>query len=91
METNLMFCKVSISNEKSYNLTDLEQIMATSRDWDELVWAWEGWRDVSGRQMPDMYEEYAGILNQAADMNGQYFLFHFLFTLVCNSASQPSS
>ncbi|ELU13139.1 hypothetical protein CAPTEDRAFT_175968 [Capitella teleta] len=57
--------------DKCYPLDpDLEQIMATSTDWDELKWAWESWRDVSGRLMPDMYEEYAGLLNKAADMNG---------------------
>lgn len=44
--------------------------MASSRDWDELLWAWEGWRNVSGRRMPEMYEEYAGLLNMAANMNG---------------------
>lgn len=44
--------------------------MASSRDWDELKWAWEGWRNVSGRLMPEMYEEYAGLLNMAAEMNG---------------------
>ena len=54
--------------------------MATSRDWDELLWAWEGWRDVTGRLMPDMYEEYAGLLNHAADMNGKN-LFQWFDTI----------
>jgi peptidyl-dipeptidase A len=49
---------------------DLTAIMASSTDWDELLWAWEGWRNVSGRLMPDMYEEFVSLLNQAAVLNG---------------------
>ena len=45
--------------------------MASSEDWDELEWAWEGWRDETGKLMPEMYEEMAGLLNQAAQMNGK--------------------
>merc|ERR1712226_215972 len=49
---------------------DLTQIFAASDDWDELVWAWQGWREESGAKMPDMYEEFVGLLNEAATLNG---------------------
>ncbi|KAK2143387.1 hypothetical protein LSH36_845g01017 [Paralvinella palmiformis] len=49
---------------------DLEEVMSSSRDWDELVWAWEGWRNESGRKMPDTYEQFAELLNKAAVING---------------------
>jgi peptidyl-dipeptidase A len=49
---------------------DLSYIIATSTDWDELLWAWQGWRDASGKQMPDMYQEFVGLLNEAARLNG---------------------
>jgi peptidyl-dipeptidase A len=49
---------------------DLSYIIATSTDWDELLWAWQGWRDASGKQMPDTYEEFVGLLNEAARLNG---------------------
>jgi len=49
---------------------DLTKIMASSTDWNELLWAWQGWRDVSGRLMPEMYEEFVGLLNEAATING---------------------
>jgi peptidyl-dipeptidase A len=49
---------------------DLSLIVATSTDWNELVWAWQGWRDVSGKLMPDMYAEFVGLLNEAAVLNG---------------------
>ena len=47
--------------------------MSTSRNWDELVWAWEGWRNESGRKMPDTYEQFAELLNKAAEINGMLF------------------
>lgn len=53
-----------------YVYLDLSEIMSNSRDWDELVWAWEGWRNASGRQMPEMYTEFAALQNVAAEMNG---------------------
>lgn len=49
---------------------DLTAIMANSTDWNELVWAWQGWRDASGKKMPDMYEEFVVLLNEAAVING---------------------
>ena len=48
---------------------DLTNIIAGSRDWDELVWAWDGWRAESGAKMGDDYETFAAYLNQAATMN----------------------
>ena len=54
--------------------SDLTQIMATSTDWNELVWAWQGWRNESGRRMPNMYEEFARLLNKAAVINGKYLV-----------------
>jgi len=50
---------------------DLTQIIASpDSDWATLLWAWQGWRDESGRKMPEMYEEFVGFLNEAALMNG---------------------
>ena len=45
--------------------------MYNSTDWEELVWAWDGWRANTGALMPDMYEEYVSLLNLAATMNGE--------------------
>ncbi len=50
--------------------------MANSRDWDELLWAWEGWRNASGRKMPEMFTEFAALQNLAAEMNGIATLFY---------------
>ncbi|XP_031209746.1 angiotensin-converting enzyme-like protein Ace3 isoform X3 [Mastomys coucha] len=49
---------------------DLEEIMATSRDQKELLWAWQGWRDVVGRQLRPVFEDYVRLSNKAAQYNG---------------------
>ncbi|KAJ8365026.1 hypothetical protein SKAU_G00138570 [Synaphobranchus kaupii] len=49
---------------------DLNKIMAESRDYDELLFAWEGWRNVSGRILRDDYKKYVQLANKAAGLNG---------------------
>ena len=45
--------------------------MAESRDYDELYWAWNGWRDaVSGQEAKEDYKEYVTLKNKAAEANG---------------------
>lgn len=65
---------------------DLNKIMAESRDYDELLFAWQGWRNASGREIRDSYKRYVELANFAAKSNGQcltikQFLavdFHFI-------------
>ncbi|XP_021032679.1 angiotensin-converting enzyme-like protein Ace3 isoform X3 [Mus caroli] len=49
---------------------DLQEIMATSRDQKELLWAWQGWRDAVGRQLRPVFEDYVRLSNKAAQYNG---------------------
>ncbi|XP_035263080.1 angiotensin-converting enzyme-like [Anguilla anguilla] len=49
---------------------DLNEIMARSRDYDELLFAWEGWRNASGRILRDDYKKYVQLANKAARLNG---------------------
>lgn len=51
--------------------SDLTDIMATSRDYDELLFAWKGWRDASGKQIKSDYKRYVELSNKAAVLNGQ--------------------
>ena len=46
--------------------------MATSRDYEELKWAWSSWRNVSGRNMKADYEKLVSLLNKSAKLNGTY-------------------
>lgn len=55
----------------SYLGTDLEEIMATSRDQKELLWAWQGWRDAVGRQLRPIFEDYVHLSNKVAHYNGK--------------------
>lgn len=51
--------------------SDLTDIMATSRDYDELLFAWKGWRDASGKKIKNNYKRYVELSNKAAVLNGQ--------------------
>ncbi|XP_030849597.1 angiotensin-converting enzyme-like [Strongylocentrotus purpuratus] len=44
--------------------------MATSMDWDELVWAWEGFRDAVGIPNKPLFARYVDIANEGARANG---------------------
>uniref|UniRef100_A0A9L0S5M0 Angiotensin-converting enzyme n=1 Tax=Equus caballus TaxID=9796 RepID=A0A9L0S5M0_HORSE len=47
-----------------------EDVMATSRDQKELLWAWQGWRDAVGPQVRMTFERYVQLSNKAAKLNG---------------------
>ncbi|KAK6183474.1 hypothetical protein SNE40_010950 [Patella caerulea] len=49
---------------------DLTRLFAESRDYDRLLAAWQGWRDVSGKKMKDLYEEFVALSNEAILANG---------------------
>ncbi|XP_076456252.1 uncharacterized protein LOC143290570 isoform X2 [Babylonia areolata] len=57
---------------------DLTQLMAKSRNHTELSWAWELWRNATGRQLKDLYQEFVQLGKEGvqelgyADM-GQYW------------------
>ncbi|KAL5010334.1 hypothetical protein ScPMuIL_012639 [Solemya velum] len=48
----------------------LTKLLATSRNYDELLEAWQKWRDVSGREMREKYEEFVELSNEAIRNNG---------------------
>ncbi|GAB1609324.1 angiotensin-converting enzyme-like [Argonauta hians] len=45
----------------------LSQIMAQSRDYDELKLVWKSWRDVSGKKMRKNFIEWVKVSNEAID------------------------
>lgn len=45
---------------------DLNELMAKSRDYDELLWGWKSWRDTVGPPMRTLYERLVGLLNSGA-------------------------
>ncbi|XP_062072101.1 angiotensin-converting enzyme [Lepus europaeus] len=49
---------------------DLTNLMATSRKYDELLWAWTSWRDKVGRAILPYFPKYVEFTNKAAQLNG---------------------
>nr|XP_044996208.1 angiotensin-converting enzyme 2 isoform X2 [Jaculus jaculus] len=47
----------------------LDDIMATSTDYNKRLWAWEGWRAEVGKQLRPLYEEYVVLKNEMARAN----------------------
>jgi peptidyl-dipeptidase A len=48
----------------------ITRVMADSRDYDELLWAWSGWYDATGKQMKASYIKLVEYLNLAAQEKG---------------------
>nr|XP_045608351.1 angiotensin-converting enzyme-like [Procambarus clarkii] len=49
---------------------DIEAIMASSEDWDELRYTWEQWRENTGKLMRDDFVSFVELSNQAAVLDG---------------------
>ena len=63
--------KVKDSNGKMLALNpDLYRILATTRDYDRLQFAWKGWRDAVGPKLRPLYKEFVKLKNQGARENG---------------------
>ena len=43
--------------------------MRKSRNYDELEWAWQQWREQSGKNMREVYSRFVELSNEAARMN----------------------
>jgi len=62
---------VAESGAREYRLDpNLTEIMATSRDYERLKWAWQGWRDATGPKIKPLYTRLVDSMNQAAHDNG---------------------
>ncbi|XP_052805713.1 angiotensin-converting enzyme-like [Mya arenaria] len=50
----------------------LTEIITNSRNYDELLAAWKGWRDVSGKHMRAKYQEFVELMNMAIKAGERY-------------------
>lgn len=72
METRYSTSKACKSDGSCYALEpDLTRIMAESRDYSELYWAWDAWRDTVGNPARGDYQRYVELKNLAAQANDQ--------------------
>ncbi|XP_078079873.1 angiotensin-converting enzyme [Mustelus asterias] len=71
METTYSVAKVCRADKTCHPLDpDLTELMATSNDYNELLFAWKGWRDASGKKMRTNFKRYVVLSNKAARLNG---------------------
>ena len=61
-----------------YLFLELEDIMATSTDYDKLTNVWKGWRDATGKKMKDTYASFVNLSNTAIRELGQHIFHSFL-------------
>jgi hypothetical protein len=61
----------ALRNRWHFNAVLTFQIMAKSRDWDELTWVWTEWRRKAGKPMRDLFEQLADLTNDAAKYNSE--------------------
>ncbi|XP_077828483.1 angiotensin-converting enzyme isoform X11 [Macaca mulatta] len=93
METTYSVATVCHTNGSCLQLEpDLTNVMATSRKYEELLWAWEGWRDKAGRAILQFYPKYVELINQAARLNGNMWAqtWSNIYDLVVPFPSAPS-
>lgn len=50
--------------------TELTEILASSRDYNQLLWLWKSWRDATGKEMRSKYSKFTELMNEAAGLNG---------------------
>lgn len=50
---------------------EISAIMTKSENYNELKWAWEQWRENSGKKMRSEYKNYVELVNKAAKLNGK--------------------
>jgi peptidyl-dipeptidase A len=58
---------------------EIEEIISTSRNAEELAYTWTAWRDASGRPIREMYKEYIALSNKAAEANGNYLKLNLIY------------
>lgn len=52
------------------SVPDISDIMATSRSYKKLLYAWEGWHNAAGNPLRATYEEFVKLSNEAYRMDG---------------------
>lgn len=67
-EMESIYSKAKVGNDSLS--PELSNIMAKSRNYSELLRAWWGWRNVSGRKMRKSYREFVALTNMGAKENG---------------------
>lgn len=57
-------------HEFNPNVLGLTDMMANSRNPNELLAAWKGWRDQTGKKMRTKYTEFVNVMNEMIKFSG---------------------
>lgn len=49
---------------------ELDSVLASSSDYEEMSYVWRRWREESGKKMREDYKQYVDYVNEAAALNG---------------------
>ncbi|XP_055587303.1 angiotensin-converting enzyme-like [Uranotaenia lowii] len=49
---------------------EMEEVLASSTNYEELTYVWRRWREESGKKMREDYGHYVALVNDAANLNG---------------------
>ena len=60
---------VKINGTKCLTLGDLSTILRKSRDYNELLFVWKGWRDATGPKIRSNYKSFVDVKNKGAKEN----------------------
>lgn len=52
---------------------ELSEIMATSRSYKKLLYAWEGWHNSAGIPLRNKYDQFVQLSNKAYGMDGKWY------------------
>lgn len=55
---------------------ELKEILATSRSYKKLLYAWEGWHNSSGVPLKPLYPEFVELSNNASMMDGKQVILY---------------
>ncbi len=69
----------------------MKELFRTSRDWDDLVWAWKGWRDATGKHMKQDYEDHVVLMNKKAKLSGTSLFYWVFFLTLCQDSDNGRS
>lgn len=69
---------------------DLENIIASTRDYDELLRVWVGWRDAVGPKIGKLYPTYVQLKTEAAKIGGMTIMTFCTREVVDRSYDYPN-
>lgn len=68
------YCRPSTqkSNSLHMHVSDLNDILASSRNYAMLLFAWEGWHDAVGIPLKPLYQDFTALSNEAFRQDGEH-------------------